>query len=171
MAASSPTHAIPGFLTTVLHTTIFPSNWLLLHIDLAHWWKMNDACRNDFNLSIVGKKVGHTGIRTHNPWIDSPRRYRLSYRGSALIPLKFKMSSNWQNFKQACEHCRATALLTYDVYSMPIWDCLGKRFIVTLSHFKTHVDASAADNFWKLCDKSRNCSKQAISPFITMFLI
>ena len=34
-------------------------------------------------LSIVGKKVGRAGIRTHNPWIDSPRRYRLRYRGSA----------------------------------------------------------------------------------------
>ena len=31
------------FLTPVLHTTIFPSNWLLFHIDLAHWWKTNDA--------------------------------------------------------------------------------------------------------------------------------
>ena len=29
------------------------------------------------------KEVGRAGIRTHNPWIDSPRRYRLSYRGSA----------------------------------------------------------------------------------------
>ena len=36
-------------------------------------------------LSIVGKKVGRAGIRTHNPWIDSPRRYRLSYRGSARL--------------------------------------------------------------------------------------
>ena len=34
-------------------------------------------------LFIVGKKVGRAGIRTHNPWIDSPRRYWLSYRGSA----------------------------------------------------------------------------------------
>ena len=30
-------------------------------------------------------------------------------------------------------------------------------------------DASAADNFWKPCDKRRNCAKQAISPFATMF--
>ena len=37
----SPTHAFPGFLTPVLHTTIFPRNWLLFHIDLAHWWKTN----------------------------------------------------------------------------------------------------------------------------------
>ena len=35
-------------------------------------------------LSIIGKKIGRAGIRTHNPWIDIPRRYRLSYRGSAL---------------------------------------------------------------------------------------
>ena len=34
-AASSPTHAFPGFLTPVLHTTNFPSNWLLFHIDLV----------------------------------------------------------------------------------------------------------------------------------------
>ena len=46
--------------------------WLLWHIVLDHWWKTNDACRIDF-LSIVGKKLGRAGIRTHNPWIDSPR--------------------------------------------------------------------------------------------------
>ena len=39
-AASSPTHQFPGFLTPVLHTTIFPSNWLLFHIDLAHWCRI-----------------------------------------------------------------------------------------------------------------------------------
>ena len=33
-------------------------------------------------ISNVGKKVGRSGIQTHNPWIDSPRRYRLSYRDS-----------------------------------------------------------------------------------------
>ena len=41
--------AFPGFLTPVLHTIIFPSNWLLFHIDLAHWWKTNDACHIDFS--------------------------------------------------------------------------------------------------------------------------
>ena len=35
MAASSPTHMFSGFRTPVLHTTIFPSNWLLFHIDLS----------------------------------------------------------------------------------------------------------------------------------------
>ena len=30
-------------------------------------------------LSIVGKKVGRAGIQTHNPWIDSPRRYRAQH--------------------------------------------------------------------------------------------
>ena len=29
---------------------------------------------------MVGKIVGQAGIQTHNPWIDNPRRYRLSYR-------------------------------------------------------------------------------------------
>ena len=32
-AVSSPTHVFPTFLTPVLHTTYFPSNWLLFHID------------------------------------------------------------------------------------------------------------------------------------------
>ena len=36
-------HAFPGFLTPVLHTTNFPSNRLLFYIDIAHWWKTNDA--------------------------------------------------------------------------------------------------------------------------------
>ena len=44
-------------------------------------WRMSH-----WALSIVGKKVGRAGIRTHIPWIDSPRRYRVSYRDSALIP-------------------------------------------------------------------------------------
>ena len=30
--ASSPLHVFPGCLTPVIHTTIFPSNWLLSHI-------------------------------------------------------------------------------------------------------------------------------------------
>ena len=33
-------------------------------------------------LSLVWKKVVWAGIQTHNPWIDSPHRYRLSYQGS-----------------------------------------------------------------------------------------
>ena len=35
----------------------------------------------------------------------------------------------------------------------------------------SHIDAfwSAAKNFWKHCGKRRNCSKQTISPFVTMF--
>ena len=32
------------------------------------------------------------------------------------------------------------------------------------------VEASAADDFWKPCDKRRSCSKLAISPFATMLL-
>ena len=40
-------HAFPGFLLPVLQTKIFPSKLLLFHIDLAHWWKTNNACRID----------------------------------------------------------------------------------------------------------------------------
>ena len=61
--ASSPTHAFPGFLTPVLHTTIFPSNWLLFHIDLVHWWKTNDACRIDFCQSSE-RKFAEPGFKT-----------------------------------------------------------------------------------------------------------
>ena len=32
-----------------------------------------------------------------------------------------------------------------------------------------HIDASAADYFWKQSDKRRNCSLWGISPFATMF--
>ena len=42
MAAISPTHVFPGFPTPVMHTTNFPSNWLLFHI------RLNDACLIDF---------------------------------------------------------------------------------------------------------------------------
>ena len=47
-------------------------------------------------LSIVGKKVGRAGIRTHNPWIDNPRRYRLSYRGSASGEQKTNKMPHWK---------------------------------------------------------------------------
>ena len=43
MTASSPIHVFPDFLTSVLHTTVFASNWVLFHIDFAHWWKTNEA--------------------------------------------------------------------------------------------------------------------------------
>ena len=33
MATSSSIHVFPGFLTPVLHKTVFQSNWLLFHID------------------------------------------------------------------------------------------------------------------------------------------
>ena len=54
------------------------------HRLIAHWWKTNDACHNDF-LSNVRKKVGRAGVRFQNPWIDSPHRYRLSYRSTAKV--------------------------------------------------------------------------------------
>ena len=45
---------------------------------MSHWLSSN-----------VGMKVGQAGIRTHNPWIDSPRGYRLSYRDSTEFNDKF----------------------------------------------------------------------------------
>ena len=46
--------------------------------------------------------------------------------------------------------------------------CLNQ---ITLSDIYTVSDAFAEDKFWKHCDRRRNCSKQAISPFATMFSI
>ena len=43
----------------------------------------------------------------------------------------------------------------------------GKGLTVLL--LQTRFDASAADVFWKHCDKRRNCSRRAISPFATKF--
>ena len=43
---------------------------------------------SDWLLSTVRKKVGWVGIQTHNPWIDSMRRYWLSYRDSAKNKLR-----------------------------------------------------------------------------------
>ena len=40
---------------------------------------------------------------------------------------------------------------------------------LTLSHIQMLSDASASENFWKHCDKSRIYSKQAISSFATLF--
>ena len=39
---SSPTHVFSGFLTSVLHTTLFPSNWLLFEL----WIRTTDYMRN-----------------------------------------------------------------------------------------------------------------------------
>ena len=39
----------------------------------------------------------------------------------------------------------------------------------TLSYKQTLSDAFAADDFWKDCEKSRNCSNRAIPPLATMF--
>ena len=51
------------------------------HRLLALLWKTNDACLSQWLLSNDGNDVGRAGIRTDNPWINSPRRYRLRYRG------------------------------------------------------------------------------------------
>ena len=40
---------------------------------------------------------------------------------------------------------------------------------LTLYSINTHLDASTTDSFSKHCEKRRNCSKRAISPFPTMF--
>ena len=42
---------------------------------------------------------------------------------------------------------------------------------LTLSHIKKLSDTSAADDFCRHCDKLRNCSRQAISPFPQCFII
>ena len=39
----------------------------------------------------------------------------------------------------------------------------------TLSHIHTLSDVSAADDFWQHSYKNKNCLKQAISPFATVF--
>ena len=70
----------------VLHTTIFPSDWMLFHIDLAHWWKTIDACRNDFRriwkhmAKIYGKHLfieimcnfsfSHNFFQNSSAWIN-----------------------------------------------------------------------------------------------------
>ena len=71
---STPHNNLPKQLAAFPHrlSSLVEDEWRM-----SHWL-----------LSIVGKKVGRAGIRTHNPWIDSPRRYRLSYRGSAQTTLK-----------------------------------------------------------------------------------
>ena len=94
-------------------------------------------CLSQWLLSNVGKNFGRAGVRTHNPWIDNPRRYRLSYLGSA----------RWITPQAS----------------------VSQSSLLTFSYIQRLFEASAADGFWKHCDKRRNCSKQAISPFATMF--
>ena len=48
--------------------------------------------RSQWLLSNVGKNVGRAGILTHNPWIDSPRRYQLSYRPRETV---WMLRSSW----------------------------------------------------------------------------
>ena len=45
-----------------------------------------------------------------------------------------------------------------------------QNILLTLSHiYRRFLTTSAVDNFWKHCDKIRNCSKRAISHFATVF--
>ena len=46
---------------------------------------------------------------------------------------------------------------------------LHRETALSLSHIQTLFDTSAADDFRKHVGKRRNCSKQAICPFATMF--
>ena len=78
-ASNSPTHVFTGFSTPVIHTTNFPSNWLLLHTDCLPIGE-DEWPSSHWLLSNVRKNVGRAGIRTYNPWIDSPPSCRLSYR-------------------------------------------------------------------------------------------
>ena len=66
---STPHNKLPKQLAVFPHrlSPLVEDEWRM-----SHWL-----------LSIIGKNVVRAGIRTHNPWIDSPRHYRLSYRGSA----------------------------------------------------------------------------------------
>ena len=50
---------------------------------------------------------------------------------------------------------------------LPIPMVVSSVLIIWVIPFVPHSDASAADNFRKQCDKRRNCSKRAISPFAT----
>ena len=99
-----------GFLTPVLQTTLFPSNWLLFsHRSIAHWWKTNDACHNDFcqtlerMLAELGFKLTTlgliarvaTGARrrvTQGPFLSNNLEIRLQERilhfSTFLMPLQ-----------------------------------------------------------------------------------
>ena len=83
---SSPTHAFPGFLTTALHTTIFPSNWLLFHIDLAHWRKTNDACQlSERKLAEPGFKLTTPGLTACGSTVGKEGLWRPKNTTSAWI--------------------------------------------------------------------------------------
>ena len=56
----------------------FPHRLLKCPLVKDEWRKSQWLCLN------VGKNVGRAGIRTRNTWIESPRRYRLSYQGSVV---------------------------------------------------------------------------------------
>ena len=45
----------------------------------------DEGRKSQWLLSTVRKNVGRAGIQTHNNWINSPCRYRLSSRGSACL--------------------------------------------------------------------------------------
>ena len=51
-------------------------------------WTVSPLVKNEWLLSQwllsnIGNNVVRAGVRTHNPWIERPLRYRLSYRDSA----------------------------------------------------------------------------------------
>ena len=50
--------------------TIFQSNWLHFHIDLAHWWKTNDAYRIDFCQSSE-RKLAEPGLELTTPGLTA----------------------------------------------------------------------------------------------------
>ena len=77
------TYSYVSWLSYTSTSYNIPSKQLAVfpHRLIAHWWKTNDAFHNDFCQRISCR----AGVRTHNPWIDSPRRYRLSYRSNLLL--------------------------------------------------------------------------------------
>ena len=71
-AISTMFQSYRAYLTLVLHTLVFPGNWLLFpNRLLVVWWKMNDACRfdiqtlfNKYTIIISGlpRKITHYGL-------------------------------------------------------------------------------------------------------------
>ena len=129
--ANSPTHVFPGFPTPVIHK--LPKQLAAFPQMFAHWWKTNDAfCI----LANVRKSVGQAGIQTHNPWIDSPRHYRLSYRDSACV--------NWNNLRISLFR-RMEINAAFQQFSVISLSFRGK-LPVLLVHLSWHQRVSCSDN-------------------------
>ena len=65
-AASSPTYVLPSYLTPVLHISLSKQLAVFPHRLLAHWWKTNEACHNDF-CQTSGRMLAELGFEITNP--------------------------------------------------------------------------------------------------------